>query len=229
MVPVGLGIAVTIVIGRCGYDGMIGCTVPPPVPVDPVPVDPVPVDPVPVDPVPVDPVPVDPVPPPLPPAPVPVPADVPAPAAPAEPAPASDAPVPPLPLVIAAVPVLAPVAAPAGWAWCTGRITATAAAAADARLPAMAAALANVVMSDLLLVRPRRRGGCGGLFRYTGRSPEPGGRQQLLLDGFRAAELGRTPSRGCVRRRPRRGSGLAAVAVERDDVDGARPRAVRQD
>ena len=169
MVPVGLGIAVTIVIGRCGNVGMTGCTVPRPAPVEPVPAEPVPLEPVPLEPVPLEPVPVDAVPaPPLVPVPAaPLPVAVPVEPELVLPVPADDrpAPEPPLPLVSAAVPAVTPVAAaPATGAWCTGRITATATAAADAILPAMAAALASVVISDLLLVRPRRLTAAAGLF-----------------------------------------------------------------
>src|SRR5215469_11165164 len=157
MVPVGLGIVVTSGIGRCGKDEMIGWMVcQPPLPVDPVPPEP---DEPPAEPPPAEPVDPEPL--------VPVPAVPPTPPAPVEPAPADDCPVPgpSLPLVIAAVPAVTRIPVPPTVdAWCTGKMTATTTAAADTRLPAMAAVLARVLMSDLLLVRPRPPAAAAGEF-----------------------------------------------------------------
>jgi hypothetical protein len=152
-------------IGRCGSDGMIGCTKCQPEEADPVPPELVPVEPVEVDPG--DEAPAVPVPGPVDPEPVAcplVPVVPPGPAAPVEPAPDDPEPVlvlPPLPLVPATVPAVTRFP-DAGW--CTGRMTATATAAADTRLPAMAAVLANALMSDLLLLRPRRLMAVAGEF-----------------------------------------------------------------
>src|SRR5215472_3205696 len=148
MVPVGLGIVVTRVIGRCGNAATIGCTVrpppePPPFDPPPEPVPPEPDEPPFVDSEPAEPVDTEPV---L----APVPAVPSAPAAPAEPALTDDCPEPgpPLPLVTAAVPAVTCIPVPsAAGAWCTGKMIATATAAADARLPAIAAVLASALMS----------------------------------------------------------------------------------